>query len=86
MITNLYEMVKDKEGNITFKKFDFLKTTIKGKTIEEILQILNGLDLEHEKEMTLTMNNLSKWCELINDDIKKNQEEAIKKFMASIGE
>ena len=78
---NLYEKIENEDGTITYKPYDISKTKICGKSIEEIIQILNGLDLEKEYKMTLTMENLGKWCELIQDDIKKQQEKTLKNIL-----
>lgn len=80
MNTNLYEKIVNENGEEIYKPYDITKTKICGKPLEEVIQILNGLDLEKEKEMLLTMNNLGEWCEMIKEEIKKEQEEAIKKF------
>lgn len=80
MNTNLYE--KDEiDGEITFRPFDISKIKIYGRTVPEIMQILNGLDLEKEKEMTLTMENLGKWIELIKKEIEEAQKEAINQYL-----
>lgn len=78
---NLYEKMENTDGTIEYKPYDITKITICGRNIEEVIQILNGLDLEKEKELTLTMENLGKWCELIKEDIKKQQEIAIKSIL-----
>lgn len=80
---NLYERIENQDGTITYKPYDISKTTICGRNIEKVMQILNGLDLEKEHEMTLTMENLGKWCELIKDDIRKQQEKALKDMLES---
>ena len=81
----LYEL-QEENGNMIFKPYDINKTTICGKNLEQIIQILNGIDLEKQNEMMLTMNNLGKWCELIEKDIKEQQERAIKEFMNNLGD
>ena len=52
-----------------------------GRTLKDVIQILNGLDLEKEKEMKLTMENLGKWCELINQEISQHQEKVLKDLL-----
>lgn len=78
---NLYEKEIDENGVETYKPFDFNNVTICGRKIEQIMQILNGLDLEKENELLLTMENLNKWCEIISEDIKKQQEKVIKNML-----
>ena len=78
---NLYEKIENEDGTITYKPYDISKTTICGRNIEQVIQILNGLDLEKEYEMTLTMGNLDKWGKLIQEDIRKQQEKALKDLL-----
>ena len=79
MNTNLYEKI-EKDGEEIYKPYDITKITICGRTIEQVMQILNGLDLEKEKEMTLTMNNLGKWIDMIKKEIEEQQIKAINDF------
>ena len=79
-IPSLYE-IEENNGNINITPYDISNITICGRKLEQVIQILNGLDLEKEKEMLLIMKNLGKWCELIKDDIRKQQEEAIKNLI-----
>ena len=83
---NLYKYKHDENGNIVLEPFDPQEIIICGRKLEDVTQILNGLDLEKEKEMTLTMNNLGKWCELVRNDIEKQQREAVKRFIESVKE
>lgn len=77
-IPNLYEL-EEKDGNIIIKPYDYSKLTICGRKLEQVMQILNGLDLEKEKGMLLTMEHLGEWCELVKKDIHENMQIQIQK-------
>ena len=65
MNTNLYEKVVNEKGEEIYKPYDINKTTICGKPLEEVIQILQALDLEKEYQMKLTLENLQKWFDLM---------------------
>lgn len=79
MITNLYEKVEE-NGIETFKPYDINKATICGRTLEEVIQILQALDLEKEYQMKLTLENLQKWYELWKEEQYKQMNEIINKM------
>ena len=62
---NLYEKIENTDGTITYKPYDISNVKICGKTIEQIVKILNGLDIEKESKIILTMENLEKYYKLI---------------------
>ena len=66
--TNLYEKVEDINGNISFKPFDYNNITICGKSLGEIIDILNCLDLERQCDMKMTMENLQEWQKLLEKE------------------
>ena len=55
--------------------------TIKGKTIEEIITILDGLEIEKILEIPMTMENLSYLFKKVIDEQNKMQQMTIKKIM-----
>ena len=57
----------------------FNNMTIKGKTIEEIITILNGLEIEKMLEIQMTMENLSYLFKKVIDEQNKMQQMTIKK-------
>ena len=57
----------------------FNNMTIKGKTIEEIITILNGLEIEKMLEIQMTMKNLSYLFKKVIDEQNKMQQMTIKK-------
>ena len=59
----------------------FNNMTIKGKTIEEIINILDGLEIEKMLEIQMTMENLSYLFKKVIDEQNKMQQMTIKKMM-----
>ena len=56
----------------------FNNMTIKGKTIEEIITILDGLEIEKMLEIQMTMGNLSYLFKKVIDEQNKMQQMTIK--------
>jgi hypothetical protein len=70
MIFNYYKKIEDPENNtIEFKRVNPEDIKICDKSVEEVIQILEGLELERIYDMKLTMTNLKKWIELINSEL-----------------
>ena len=59
----------------------FNNMTIKGKTIEEIITILDGLEIEKILEIKMTMENLSYLFKKVIDEQNKIQQMTIKQNM-----
>ena len=59
----------------------FNNMTIKGKNIEEIITILDGLEIEKILEIQMTMENLSYLFKKVIDEQNKMQQMTIKKIM-----
>ena len=59
----------------------FNNMTIKGKTIEEIITILDGLEIEKIIEIQMTTENLSYLFKKVIDEQNKMQQMTIKKIM-----
>lgn len=60
----------------------FNNMTIKGKTIEEIITILDGLEIEKMLEIQMTMENLSYLFKKVIDEQNKMQQMAIKNMFS----
>lgn len=82
-ILNLYKKEEDKEtGIINFIPVDAAKDTICGRTIEEIIVILNCLDIEKEYQMKMTLENLKSFEEFLVQE----REEIINKMLKGMFE
>lgn len=68
---NLYERKETEDGYDYYVPYDIEKTTICGKTIKEIITILNALDLERITGIKMCMENLSKYRELIDKEMNE---------------
>ena len=77
------ERTKERLDSALEKDIDkfFNNMTIKGKTIEEIITILDGLEIEKILEIQMTMENLSYLFKKVIDDQNKMQQMTIKKIM-----
>ena len=60
----------------------FNDMTIKGKTVEEIINILDGLEIEKMLEIQMTMENLSYLFKKVIDEQNKMQQMTIKNINA----
>lgn len=57
------------------------KKTICGRTVDEVITILNGLDLERQLDIKVTMENLSYLFEEIMKQNTINQQEMLKEML-----
>lgn len=80
---DLSDETKYKLKEIVCKEIDkeFNNITICGKTIEEVITILNGLDIERILDIKMTMENLSYLFKKVIDEQNKRQQLAIKKMI-----
>ncbi len=76
---NYYRQKEDENGNIIFEKIKEEDFTICGKTIEEIITILQGLDFERETQIKMVMGNLQKYVNFIREDENRAIQEAMTK-------
>ena len=76
---NYYRQKYEEDGNIVFEKVKEEDIKICGKRIEEVIMILNGLDIEKRYQIEMTMENLIKYKEIIDDEINKQLEESLKR-------
>lgn len=66
---NLYERKETEDGYDYYVPYDIYKTTICGKSLEEIITILKGLDLERITEIKMCMENLIEYRKLIDKEM-----------------
>lgn len=80
---DLSDETKYKLKNIFCEEIDkeFSNIKICGKTMQEVITILNGLDIERMLDIKMTMENLSYLFEKVIDEQNKRQQMAIKKMM-----
>ena len=78
-LLNYYRQKVDEDGNIVFEKVKEEDIKICGKRLEEVIKILNGLDIEKRYQIEMTMENLIRYKEIIDDEINKQLEESLKR-------
>lgn len=71
-IVNLVLEEKDKPAHIM------------GKSIDEVIQILSGLELERIEDLQMTMSNLGEWMERVREDHHKAVQKALDKSFEDI--
>ena len=76
MIEEYYVKRTSKNGRVTYKPVDITKMAICGKTIEEIIDILNALNVERIYNIEMTMNNLKQYIKIY----QKEQKEMLKEY------
>ena len=59
------------------REIDYDHDTICGMTINEIIDVMNGLTLEHIYNLQMTMENLSAWKELYVNEVVNQMMEGI---------
>lgn len=82
---DLSEKTKERLYSALEKDIDnfFNNMTIKGKTIKEIITILDGLEIEKMLEIQMTMENLSYLFKKVIDEQNKMQQMTIKNMFSS---
>ena len=80
---DLSDETKYKLKNILCKEIneEFSNVTICEKSLDEIITILNGLDIERMLDIKMTMENLSYLFKKVVDEQNKAQQMAIKNMM-----
>ena len=63
MNTNLYEKIVNENGEEVYKPYDITKIKICDKSLQEVMDILYGLDLEKQYDLEMTMKNFHEWVE-----------------------
>ena len=66
-IDNLYKKEIDKNGKEIYKEVFWRDITLRGYSMEKLLEILNCLEVERIYDMQLTMQNLSQWKEILEN-------------------
>ena len=59
--------------------------TICGHTVEEIITILNGLELERKLDIKMTMDNLRILSEKLQEDFKNTLDKSMKNMINDLG-
>ena len=80
---DLSEETKYKLNTILCNEIDeeFNNIKICGKTLEEVIDILSGLEIERTLDIKMTMENLSYLFKKVIDEQNKMQQMAIKEMM-----
>lgn len=80
---DLSEETKNKLNAILCNEIDeeFNNIKICGKSLDEVIDILNGLEIERMTDIKMTMENLSYLFKKVVDEQNKMQQMAIKKMM-----
>ena len=80
---DLSEETKNKLNAILCNEIDeeFNNIKICGKSLDEVIDILNGLEIERMLDIKITMENLSYLFKKVVDEQNKMQQMAIKKMM-----
>lgn len=74
MVWNLYEKEVSKNGRVTYKPLDWNKIFIKGRSLNELIELADLIDTERHHEMRLCRANLQRYAEIY----RKQEEEIIK--------
>lgn len=77
---NYYRMKTNEDDEVVFQKVKEEDITIMGKSIEEVIRILKGLELERITQIEMTMGNLERYYKFIIDDQEKTVEESLKRL------
>ena len=80
---DLSEETKNKLNAILCNEIDeeFNNIKICGKSLDKVIDILNGLEIERMTDIKMTMENLSYLFKKVVDEQNKRQQMAIKKMM-----
>lgn len=77
-LLDYYRMKKDTDTNtIYFEKVKEEDIKICGKTLKEVITILNGLEAERIAGIELCIENINKYIELILEEQQKNLTKAL---------
>jgi uncharacterized protein YqgV (UPF0045/DUF77 family) len=79
-----YIKKEDINGNITFEPIDMNEVKLMGKSIKEIIIILQGLELERQTGIKMTMKNLQKYIDLIREEQEKMMQESINRMIKNL--
>lgn len=77
---NYYRMKTNEDDEVVFQKVKEEDIKICGKTVEEVIRILKGLELERITQIEMTMENLERYYKFIIDDQERTVEESFKRL------
>lgn len=77
---NYYRMKTNEDDEVVFQRVKEEDITICGKTIEEVIRILNGLEFERITQIEMTMENLERYYKFIREGQEKAIEESFKRM------
>ena len=77
---NYYRMKTNEDDEVVFQKVKEEDITIMGKSIEEVIRILKGLEFERLTQIEMTMENLERYYKFIQEDQEKAIEESFKRL------
>ncbi len=76
---NHYKKV-EKDGNIIFELVKEEDIKICGRTLKEVITILQALDIERETNIKMTFENIGKYIDLCSKEQYKRQQEVLKRY------
>ena len=68
---------KEENGKIIFEEIK----KICGRSIDEVMTILEGLNMEEEYDMKLTIKNLIRYQDILEQELQKSISETIEKVL-----
>ena len=77
---NYYRMKTNENDELVFQRVKEEDIKICGKTIEEVIRILNGLEFERLTQIEMTMKNLERYYKFIQEEQEKAIEESFKRL------
>lgn len=77
---NYYRMKTNEDDELVFQRVKEEDIKICGKTIEEVIRILQGLEFERLTQIEMTMKNLERYYKFIREDHEKVIEESFKRM------
>lgn len=79
-LLNYYRMKTNEDDEVVFQRVKEEDIKICGKTIEEVIRILQGLEFERLTQIEMTMKNLERYYKFIREDQEKVIEESFKRM------
>lgn len=67
-LLNYYRMKTNEDDELVFQRVKEEDIKICGKTIEEVIRILQGLEFERQTQIEMTMENLERYYKFIRED------------------
>ena len=85
-MTEYYTREVDENGNITFKLVDFDQVKICGYTLKEVMDILNGLEIERITEIKMTMENLQTLFYKVIEEQREMEEKILGRIFKKVSD